>query len=47
MDSTKTYIDAQQLLDDSFALGLKILESEFLPDYIQSFLCTRHLLDRR
>jgi hypoxanthine phosphoribosyltransferase len=34
MDSTKTFIDAQQLLDDSFALGLKILESEFLPDYI-------------
>ncbi|MCZ6828314.1 MAG: phosphoribosyltransferase family protein, partial [Gammaproteobacteria bacterium] len=24
----------QQLLDDSYALGLKILESDFLPDYI-------------
>jgi hypoxanthine phosphoribosyltransferase len=34
MTSDKTYIDAQQLLDDSFALGLKILESDFLPDYI-------------
>ena len=34
MDINKTYIDAQQLLDDSFALGLKILDSDFLPDYI-------------
>ncbi|MFB3078968.1 MAG: hypothetical protein ACE1Y4_13300 [Lysobacterales bacterium] len=34
MDFEKTYIDAQQLLDDSYALGLKILESDFLPDYI-------------
>ena len=31
---TKQYIDAQQLLDDSFKLGLKILESGFRPDYI-------------
>ena len=34
MAPNKTYIDAQQLLDDSFALGLMILESGFLPDYI-------------
>jgi uncharacterized protein len=30
----KTYIDAQQLLTDSFELGLKVLESDFTPDYI-------------
>jgi hypoxanthine phosphoribosyltransferase len=32
--SEKTYIDAQQLLADSFQLGLKVLESDFCPDYI-------------
>ena len=30
----KKYIDAQQLLDDSFALGLQILESGYVPDFI-------------
>ncbi|WP_279245902.1 phosphoribosyltransferase [Candidatus Litorirhabdus singularis] len=34
MDPRKTYISAQQLLDDSFALGLQILESGFYPDFI-------------
>ncbi len=34
MSSSKTYIDAQQLLTDSFELGLQILESDFVPDYI-------------
>lgn len=31
---TKKYIDAQQLLDDSYNLGLKILDSGCRPDYI-------------
>ena len=30
----KKYIDAQQLLDDSFSLGLQILESGFVPHFI-------------
>lgn len=30
----KTYISAQQLLEDSFQLGLQIFESGFCPDYI-------------
>ena len=30
----KTYLTAQSLLDDSFRLGLKIIESGFRPDYI-------------
>jgi len=30
----KQYIKAQDLLDDSFRLGLKVLESGFLPDFI-------------
>lgn len=30
----KQYINAQELLDDSFRLGLKVLESGFLPDFI-------------
>jgi hypothetical protein len=30
----KTYISAQQLLEDSFNLGLQIYESGFRPDYI-------------
>ncbi|MFT5690911.1 MAG: hypoxanthine phosphoribosyltransferase [Oceanicoccus sp.] len=30
----KHYIDAQQLLDDSFALGLQILESGYVPNFI-------------
>jgi len=30
----KTYISAQQLLEDSFNLGLQIYESGFKPDYI-------------
>lgn len=30
----KHYISAQQLLDDSFNLGLKVLESDFAPNYI-------------
>jgi len=30
----KRYISAQELLDDSFRLGLKVLESGFLPDFI-------------
>lgn len=30
----KLFIDAQQLLDDSFALGLQILRSGFRPDFI-------------
>jgi hypoxanthine phosphoribosyltransferase len=34
MQPPKTYIDAQQLLDDSYSLGLKVLESKFQPDYI-------------
>ena len=32
--TTKTYIDAQQLLDDSFQLALKIYESGYKPDFI-------------
>jgi len=30
----KQYIQAQDLLDDSFRLGLKVLHSGFLPDFI-------------
>ena len=30
----KQFIDAQQLLDDSFSLGLQVLESGFRPDFI-------------
>jgi len=30
----KQYISAQQLLEDSFELGLRILESDFRPDFI-------------
>jgi len=30
----KRYVKAQELLDDSFRLGLKVLESGFLPDFI-------------
>lgn len=30
----KTYVTAQGLLDDSFRLGLKIMNNGFLPDYI-------------
>ena len=30
----KQYIKAQELLDDSFRLGLKVLDSGFLPDFI-------------
>ncbi len=30
----RTYISAQQLLEDSFELGLRILESGFRPDFI-------------
>lgn len=30
----KQYITAQELLDDSFRLGLKVLESGFRPDFI-------------
>ncbi len=32
--SGKHYITAQELLDDSFALGLRIIESDFRPDFI-------------
>lgn len=32
--ANKQFIDAQQLLDDSFRLGLKILESGFVPNFI-------------
>ena len=32
--TAKTYISAQQLLDDSFELGLKIIESEFIPTLV-------------
>lgn len=32
--SAKTYISAQQLLDDSFELGLKVLDSDFTPTVI-------------
>lgn len=32
--SNKYYISAQQLLDDSFSLGLKILESGYRPNFI-------------
>jgi len=34
MTLKKIYIDANQLLRDSYALGLQVLESEFRPDYI-------------
>lgn len=34
MEINKVYISAQQLLDDSYTLGLQILESGFVPDYI-------------
>lgn len=30
----KQFIDAQQLLDDSFSLGLKVLESGYVPHFI-------------
>jgi len=30
----KQYIDAQQLLDDAFRLGLQVLESDFRPHFI-------------
>ena len=30
----KTYVTAQSLLDDSFRLGLKVMEDGFHPDYI-------------
>ncbi len=30
----KQYVDAQQLLEDSFELGLRIIESGFVPDFI-------------
>ena len=30
----KTYVSAQSLLDDSFRLGLKVMEDGFYPDYI-------------
>lgn len=32
--SDKRYISAQELLDDSFALAMKVFESGFRPDYI-------------
>jgi hypoxanthine phosphoribosyltransferase len=32
--TAKTYISAQQLLDDSFELGLKIMESQFTPTLV-------------
>ena len=32
--TAKTYISAQQLLDDSFELGLKIIESQFTPTLV-------------
>lgn len=31
---TKQFIDAQQLLDDSFNLGLQVLESGYIPNFI-------------
>ena len=31
--SEKRYIGAQELLDDSFRLGLKVLRSGFKPDF--------------
>jgi hypoxanthine phosphoribosyltransferase len=34
MSVSKKYISAQQLLDDSFNLGLQILDSGFIPNYI-------------
>jgi hypoxanthine phosphoribosyltransferase len=34
MTVAKTYIDAQQLLTDSFELALQVLESRYVPDYI-------------
>ena len=34
MDMDKHYIDASQLLHDSFQLGLQVYESGFRPDYI-------------
>jgi hypoxanthine phosphoribosyltransferase len=30
----KQFIDAQQLLDDSFSLGLQVMESDFVPHFI-------------
>ena len=32
--TSKTYIGAQQLLDDSFQLALKVYESDYKPNYI-------------
>ncbi len=32
--TTKSYVSAQSLLDDSFRLGLKIMAEHFHPDYI-------------
>lgn len=34
MTINKTYIDANQLLLDSYELGLQVLDSDFHPDYI-------------
>ena len=34
----KTYIKAQQLLDDSFRLGSMVLRDDFRPDYILGVL---------
>ena len=34
MSEEKIFIQPAELLHDSFRLGVKILESEFLPDYI-------------
>lgn len=34
MSISKKYISAQQLLDDSYQLGLKVLDSGFIPDII-------------
>ena len=34
MSIQKTYIDANQLLLDSYELGLMVMESGFKPDYI-------------
>lgn len=34
MTVAKTYIDAQQLLTDSFELAIQLLESGYVPDYI-------------
>jgi len=37
-EDSKTYISAQQLMEDSLEVGRQVLESGFRPNYIVGFL---------